>query len=149
MTLNVTVIPQATDVNPTVPPKPVVLVLGSGLTAKALSQALAIAGLHTVLAANWTQVRVMSGFLVPDLLLLVPATADELAWRACFRPETPDLTISRHPGIAGLRWPIRWRTLVTAVRHRIEHGPALAILRQEGRHSDRPGERQEDFSAKP
>ncbi|MBC7545854.1 MAG: hypothetical protein H7338_24240 [Candidatus Sericytochromatia bacterium] len=109
-------------------PMPVVLILGSGCTAKALSQALPTEGFHTILAGSWSHVRSLAGFLKPDMLLLVPAQADELAWRSCFGPATPALTVSQSPEIDGLRWPLRWRTLVTALRQRIAHAPALALL---------------------
>jgi hypothetical protein len=109
-------------------PQPVVLVLGSGRTARALCDALACEGFHTIQASGWSKIRSLAGFLKPDLLLQVPETPDELAWRSCFSRDVPELTISRSVDVAGLRWPVRWRTLVVAIRQRIEHGPVLALF---------------------
>jgi hypothetical protein len=109
-------------------PQPTVLVLGSGRAATALSAALASEGFHTIHAAGWPKVRALAGFLKPDLLLQVPEHPEELAWRAVFGRDVPELTISRSPLIAGLRWPVRWRTLVVAMRQRIDHGPVLAAV---------------------
>jgi hypothetical protein len=127
--MDVTVVSKPAFAAPHAEPQPVVLVLGSGRTPKALSDALATEGFHTIHASGWAKVRALAGFLRPDLLLLVPESPEELAWRTCFARDVPELTLSRSADIAGLRWPVRWRTLVVAVRHRIEHGAVLAMFR--------------------
>lgn len=126
--MDVTVVSNPVSYRVAAEPPPVVLILGSGRTAKALCDALAVEGFHTIQASGWSKIRAVAGFLKPDLLLQVPEVPDELAWRACFSREVPVLTISRSPDIAGLRWPVRWRTLLVAIRQRIEHGQVLAQI---------------------
>jgi hypothetical protein len=127
--MEVTVVSKPVVAAPSAEPQPVVLVLGSGRTAKALSDALASECFHTIHASGWAKVRALAGFIKPDMLLLVPESPEELAWRTCFSRDVPELTVSRTHDIAGLRWPVRWRTLVVAIRQRIAYGPALAMLR--------------------
>lgn len=97
-------------------PRPVVLFLGSGRLATSLCQALGCESFHTLQAQSWSEVRSLSGFLRPDLIVLAGERPEEQAWLGCFAAEVPCLDVATPiaPGPVGR--PLRWSEFLEQVR---------------------------------